>query len=270
MRYTDWSAAPKVTAASTPVVWTGTEIPANGVVAYHVELTGAGMTFGDITRIRVKSQGASIIDIDNAHFTAFYQRYSKTNRVLAAADTFFTIPLWIPEVEDEDGDDERGIVGADWSQMPRGGAPTVELQIGAGGAAGTALIGYTVSDRAPKFFPVMLGSSLQIAASNANGKYPLFEQGGIKGFSINTTGLDRVKLVQGGVQKFHSDGVLCQAMQDDRNLAVTLNPIFLDVGGRNLKGLMSAPAGSSFLELATGAGWAGVTNESVIYALRPQ
>lgn len=264
-RYVDWSAAPKVTAASVPVQWTGNDIPANGVVAYHVEFTGAGMTYGDVTRIRVKSQGVTIIDLDNAHFTAFIQRFTKTNRVLAAADTFFTIPLWLPEKEAE-SDDE----GADICQMPRGGAPTVELQIGAGGAAGTALIGYTVSDIAPKWYPVIVGSALQIAASTANGKYPLFEPGGVKAFSINTTGLDRVKLVLAGIQKYHSDGVLAQAVQDDRNLATTLNPIWLDVGGRDLKGLMSAPAGSSYLELATAAGWAGATNEGGIYALRPQ
>lgn len=264
-RYVDWSAGPKVTAASTPVQWTGNDIPANGVVAYHVELTGAGMTFGDITRIRVKSQGVTIIDLDNAHFTSFFQRYSKSNRALVAGDTFFTIPLWLPENEAE-GDEK----GADECQMPRGGAPTVELQIGAGGAAGTALIGYTVSDRAPKWFPIIVGNALQVVASTASARYPLYEPGGVKGFSINTTGLDRVKLVLGGVQKYHSDGVLAQAVQDDRNLATGLNPIWLDVGGRDLSGLMSAPQGSSYIELATAAGWAGAANESGMYALRPQ
>jgi hypothetical protein len=263
MRFSDFNASAKVTAANATVTFSGTDIPANGVIAYHFQLTGAGMTFGDITRFRIKSQGTTVFDVDNAHLTAWIQRYSDVNRLMVAADTVWSMWLNLPDLENEDV--------ADQSQMPRGGAPTIELQIGAGGAAGTVLCGYTVTDQAPKLYPVFYGSALQFPAGpSANSRYGFSEPGGVKGFGLNTTGLTRAKFVQGGVQRMQGDGVFIGSFQDWEQGVASLNPIFNDIGGRTLGGLMPAPANSSYIELDLAAGWAGVGNELSLYAFRPQ
>lgn len=264
MRFTDFNGGAKVTAASTTVVFTGTDIPADGVVAYHVELTGAGMTFGDITRFRVKSGGQTIYDLDNAHFIAMVERWSPDNRLLAAANTRFTIPFWLPGIAAEDA--------ADLCQMPRGAAPTVELVIGAGGAAGTAVIGWTRSTVTPKYFPTALGQTLNWAVGPAlSQRYPIFEPGIIAGVSINTTGLTRLKVVQGGVQRFQMDSTLMIEAQSWYNALAQANPILLDLAGPDfLSGGLNAPAGNSYLEGDTDATWAAVTNEAVIHGRRPQ
>lgn len=262
-RFTDFNAGAKTTAASTTVLWTGTELPANNVVAYHVYFTGAGMTIGDLTRIRLKSGGTTIYDVDFAHFTAWYERYSFSNRLLAAANVRLTIPLWLPGVRDEDE--------ADVAQMPFGAPVTLELQIGAGGAAGTAIAGYTQTTVAPRYYPVLVGNALNWAVGPVNQqKYYFAEPGAVKGFSINSTGLNRVKLTQGGVQRFQADGTLVVEDQSWSNSLGQTDPVFIDLSGPALRGGAPAPPGNSYLEGDTAAAWVGVANESCIYAIRNQ
>lgn len=261
MRIIDQNASTKVTAASTTVTFTASDVPANGVVAYHGFFTGAGMTLGDVTRFRVKSGGQTIFDMDNAHYVAFMQRLRRGKRVPQATDTTFTIPFWLPDVENEDM--------ADLSQMPFGQPPTIEIVIGAGGAAGTLQFGYTVSNIRPQLYPVALGSQMNIAASVNQARFPFTEPGIVLGFQVNSVGLTRLQASLGGVKRVEIEGtsMLFEATANDQTADLATDVV--DPVHVKLVGGQSAPQGSA-LVLDTAVGWAGVANEAVIHGVRSQ
>lgn len=258
-RFTDQNAATKVTAASSTVVFTAADFDAAGVVKLVFLFTGAGMTVGDISRIRIKNSGITSHDMSLAQYQAWYQRYYGIAPV--AADTSFEIPFHLPP------DDVGGnLEAADICQMLRGASPSVELVIGAGGAAGTVQMGWVKSTVVPKLYPVILGSVMQIGASGNSAHYPLSEGGAIKGFVMPVTGLTRVQLTLGDLKRMNIEGTtMFGELQQMRNAQVVTDPLCADIGGPQ-----QAPAGNSFFELDTAAGWAGAANESAIYALRNQ
>jgi len=260
-RYYDQNAGTKATAAATTVVFTATDIPGAGVVAYHFLFAGAGMTFGDLTRIRVKGAGQTLFDVDPTALQAWINRYYGSNLAPVAGDVSFTIPFWYPT--QAQGDPQAG----DFSQMPSGLAPTIELVIGAGGAVGTVQAAWTISDMKPTATPALLGSAMNIGVGPAvNQHYPLFEQGGVKGVCLNTTGLTRARLVMGGLQRMNIEGTtLFSEIQRFANTNLPADPVFVDLGGPQ-----SAPAGNSYWELDVTGAWAGATNESTLYAIRGQ
>ena len=258
-RFTDQNAATKVTAASATVVFTAADFDAAGVVKLVFLFTGAGMTVGDITRIRVKNSGITSHDFSLAQYQAWYQRYYGIAPV--AADTVFELPFHLPP------DDVGGNIDAmDICQMLRGSSPAIELVIGAGGAAGTVQMGWVKSTVEPKLYPVLLGSTMQIGASQFSAHFPLSEGGAIKGVVIPITGLTRFQVTLGNQKRKNVEGTLMFGeLEQQRNAQVVTDPLAADMGGPQ-----AAPAGSSFFELDTAAGWAGAANEGAIYALRGQ
>lgn len=262
-RFLDFNQSTKVTAANTTVTFTATDIPGDGVVAYILDFTGAGMTIGDLTRIRVKAGGNQIWDVDFAHYAAWFERYSYSNRAPAAADTRMTIPFWLPGYSDENV--------ADQSQFPKGAAPSLELVIGAGGAAGTVTCSWLRSTVAPKWYPAFLGNTLNWAASTNNNRYPLTEPGTIKGIGLNTTGLTRGRLELGGVKRFEAGSAGLIESQSYYSPVTLANPLMYDLAGPDfLTGGQSAPPGVSAIYGDLAAGWAGVANEASVFALRNQ
>lgn len=260
-RVIDQNASTKVTAASTTVTFTAADIPANGVVAYIARFTGAGMTVGDLTRIRVKSGGQTIYDMDFAHYQAFIQRLSQSHYTPVAADTSMLIPFWLPDLENEDQQD--------LCQMPFGQPPTVELVIGAGGAAGTVQLGYIVSNVQPKLYAIALGSQMNIPASVNQARFPFVEPGLVIGLQLPTVGLTRFQAVLNGAKRIEIEGTemlfFSQRWNQVSSATGITSPAYTKIVGPQ-----SAPAGNSGVVLDTAAGFAGVANELLVHALRPQ
>lgn len=273
MRLINQNPSTKATAASGTVTFTSSDFDAAGLVAALFLFTGAGMTVGDLTRIRVKNAGITTHDMSLAQFQAWYQLYYGIAPV--AADTAFILPFYLPtdRLHGEPGVDQavgellRGSTDEqDICQILRGSNPSIELVIGAGGAAGTVQMAWIKSTAIPRFYPVHLGNVLAIAASSANAHYSITEPGLIKGYTLPTTGLTRGKLTLGGIDRSNIEGVTLMAeSQQQRNAQVVTDPIAVDIGGAT-----NAPQGSSYFELETAAGWAGAANEGSIFALRPQ
>lgn len=261
-RFLDFNASSKVTAASSTVTFTATDIPGDGVIAYILDFTGAGMTIGDLSRIRLKAGGNQIWDCDFAHFTSLYERYSFGNRAPVAADTSMMLPLFLPGLRREEEADE--------CQFPRGAAPSLELVIGAGGAAGTVTAHWVRTTIAPKFYPAFLANVLNWSASTNNNRYPVTEGGAVKAVTLNTTGLTRGRLELSGVKRFEASGVGLIESQRFDSPATISNPICYDVAGPGLGGGQVATPGNSAIYGDVGATWAGVANEAGVYAIRGQ
>ena len=254
-RFIDQNASTKTTAASTTVTFTAQDFDATGIVKATFFFTGAGMTVGDLTRIRVKNAGITTHDFSLAQFQAWYQKYFNISPV--AADVTFDIPFHLPYLGDN-------VDASDICQMIPGGQPAIELVIGAGGAAGTVQMGWVKSTVKPVMYPVMLGSAMQIAASSTNAHYPIADPGVIKGVVIPTAGLTRFNLTLGGARRINIEGTSMLAqVQKERNSQVVTDPICSDLGG-----VQGAPSGSSYVEIDSAAGWAGATNEVMLYGLR--
>lgn len=257
MRIVDQNTATRATAASATVVFTAQDFDAANVVKLGFLFTGAGMTVGDLTRIRVKNAGITSHDMSLAQFQAWYQKYFGVAPV--AGDVSFDIPFHLPNVDNDNVD------MSDLSQMVQGQQPSIELQIGAGGAAGTVQMSWVKNpDVKPKMFPILFGSQMQIAASQPSAHYNLSEPGAIKGVILPTTGLTRARLELEGRRRFNIEGTTLYAqLQRERNAQVVTDPIAFDLGGPQ-----SGPSGSSGIEIETAVGWAGVANEIALYAHR--
>ena len=256
MRFTDQNASTKVTAASTTVTFTAADFDPQGVVKLAFLFTGAGMTVGDLSRIRVKNAGITSHDMSLAQYQAWYQKYYGIAPV--AADTAFELPFHLPELYASRVDD------MDVSQFVPGGQPSVELVIGAGGAAGTVQLAWVKSNVKQMVYPCLLGSAMSIAASATSAHFPINEGGAIVGFTFPTTGATRINLTLAGLKRVNVEGVtLFAELMQERNAQVVTDPIAFDLGGPQ-----SAPSGSSFVELDSAAGWAGAANETCLFILR--
>lgn len=260
----DQNATTLVTAASTTVTVTSRDIPGTGVIAYHFLFTGAGMTFGDLTRVRVKAAGVPFIDCTLAHFQAWLTRYYPKGVSPGAAATAFTIPLWLPPgMVDPDGKP----LAYDDGGFPFGQAPTIELVIGAGGAAGTVQVGWTISDARPRFSMGLIGNNMNWPAGAANQqRYAFSDPGFIRALSMNTVGLTRGKAQLNGIQRANIEGTaLWQETQAAWKDAGVTDPVFMDFG----RPVYCPPGSNTYMEGDTAAAWVA-NNELTQFALRPQ
>ena len=240
------------------VVWNSSDIPGTGVVQYAVSLTGAANDYANVARLRVKAAGQTIWDVLPVHMAAMLQRMSRNNLGAIAADTNFVIPLYKLDY----GDNEAlAYVGG----FPRGLAPTVEVDVDAATAAGTAVAGWTQSDQPFSFYAKMIGSQTNIGVGVVNGRVPLTQDGLIRAFSINTTGLVRLKLKVSGVELLNlSVAQLIATQRPQNDVAVQSNPLCVV-----LEFPMSAVGGDSYYELDTDGAWGGTTNEITTYSILP-
>ena len=256
----DYNAQTKTIANATvqTLSWGASEIAGDGSAAYYCTLTGTNDDYGSVSRFRVKAGGQLIVDVANAHLTAFIQRMSTSKWAMAAADTGFSVPLYTLDAK---GIEERYACG-----FPIGQSPTCELVLDGTGAAGTALLGWRLYEGTPAFYPLLLGSQLNIAASSTNARFPITQGGLLRGFSIATTGLDRCRLVINGKQLFNMPGTqLQQAQAMEGQDGGSTNQLFFKVAE-----MVPITAGNSFVEIDTAAGWGGVTNEITLYSYVPQ
>lgn len=267
MRFTDYSSSSKVTAASGTVKFDETDIPIPGLIAVHLGFAGAGMTAGDIGRIKMKADGTEFINITWEQYKATMQRFDEDHTPPADTDTEVTLNLnhwWI--------DDDEGL--ADLSQFPRNASKlSLELVLDAGAAAGTCTAGYTITDVKPLYFPFWYSNSSAWAAADAtNKKYPFNEPGLIKALQFPSAGLLRLRGVFVGVgQRFNADAQRLKQMALNGVAAGTplADPLCIDIGGPRLESAVSAPQGS-YLEGDTAAATWVADGEFGILAYRPQ
>ena len=259
----------KANAAAGVVTWGVGEIPGDGVVAYYVQMIGGGIV-GDITRIRILAGGQTIYDIQSGADSAFsciMQRLSMGNYAPSwAADTWLEIPLYFMDVDEND--DRRYL-----SQFPPGQSPTLELTTGAGGSAETIKVGWRrCLDIKPQFYPLMLGSAMNIAASQNNAVYRITTPGLVRAYCLEVDGLDRIKVTMANEEVDHLRGGMLRAVEacDDcptggatgltaEKKCVELNPPRPAV----------VPGTISCIEVDTAAGWDGVANELSLYSMVP-
>ena len=258
--YTDYNGSSKPIANTSvqTITFTGTDLPGSGVVAYHFEMTGsANNKIANLTRIRVKANSQTIWDFDPLHFRAFIERISRANYAYPLTATRFTIPFYIP---DGKGDMRYA------SQFPKNAIPTIELVTNASVATGTVICGWTRADMEPVLYPKFLGQVLNLAAGpTTNAGYPLSLDGEIRGYSIPTTGLGRVKLTLDDVIRHQVDGTLILEDQQLENPVSISDPVFT-----KLHGTQGAPPGRSSLNMDLTSSWAGVANEATFWSFHKQ
>jgi hypothetical protein len=293
-RIIDYQAAPETIAASTTVTFTSAKLPGSGVVRYMFGMTGAGNTLNAIDRIRVKANGVPFYDISTGLYRAFIQRFTggvqtyPPNTAIppppgAAATPVdwrrFSIPFHFLDREKSEE--------ADVCQFPVGAQPTVEIVFNANAVAGSIYASWMETDVQPRCYPKLYSNQMNIAASNVNGRYPFSEDGVLRGFGVETTGLGRFRAVLNGRQVIHnqcqpanSTTVTEDAMLLEQEFLGGGRPYALLAGGAASDDSIIDPAwmklttgddatpGRSFIELGTLAAWSGVSSELGIYAVK--
>ena len=190
-RRVDYLGGFKALVATTAVthVWTSSEIPSNGIVAYGLYMDGTGNTIADIDRVRLKANGSDIINLSMVQLRAFLQSFSGGTLQLPTTATGFILPLMMldapmPRMQDV-------------SQFPINSQVQLEVVFNTGVAAGGARVFWIETDVAPQVFPRILGSTMNIGASVAQQRWPIQENGEVRGISVPQTGLRRMKIALG-------------------------------------------------------------------------
>lgn len=311
----DYSAQGKAIAASSTTTFTSSDIPSTGIFRYHLGWTGSSR-IDHLTRLRVKANGVSIYDLSPAMLRAFIRRFSKANyptplAVIPNSNTIgtasasttsqagastrrFTIPF---DLLDAEGDIDFDVAkmgtaeGRLQTQFPPGSQVTIELQWGSSASAGTCFCAWSETKVPARYYPKLYASQMNIAASIANGRYNVQDDGEVRAIGVNTVGLERLKLVLGGTQLFHAQGVqtgaavatgdlIAEAEQLDNGFtelsdaltttpaaasvnlvsADIIDPMFVKIDGGQ------ATPGSSYAELQTNSGWGGASNELCVHS----
>lgn len=293
----DFLAGTKVPTTGGTTTFTSSDVPSKGIVAYYFawDDTGDGTTISDLTRIRVKSSGVSIIDCSGLYLRALMQRFGWARPAysdrgldevvasagLATAKKRFSIPLF--NLTDPNAATRDAV------QFPPDSNVTIELTWGTVGTNPVIQVGWAETDMAPRAFPKVLASQMNIPASQASGRYSFSEEGVIAALGLNLPGNARTRFVLSGEQILHMGGQLANSATDLDSLlwecqqldsrwpdlangtavtnavgATCADPLWLELG-------MKRPAaqGSSFVELQTTAAWAGAANELGVYAFVP-
>lgn len=275
VRRTDFNGQTRavVASATQTLVWTNSDIASERVIAYHISITGTTVDLSMLDRIRLSANGSNIVNITPLQLRAFWQSYSGGRYKLAADAVNFTIPLLLLDSPTPDSQDI--------SQFPIRSQVQLELVFTTGVAeTATVFIGWTETSVAPQVFPRILASAMNIGASVSLQRFNFQENGIIRGIGMPHTGIDRAKIALGNEEFTFvpSEEFVGLAAAGDMLFEVESlygngpgsagTPLTTDAISRITAGI-SAPVDGSFIELQTGAGWAGVANEAVIYAVAP-
>ncbi len=273
MRIVETKALTKVVDATAQVVtFSGTDLFTDGVVALHVGInntTGTNHDIGRITRIRYYANSTPIFNCSLATLRAFVQRMGRSNLAPIITANTLTLPLYLLDAFSQDEQDV--------SQFPFGANGTLELtlQVNGGAAAASTLlgaitVGYTVTEGiAQSVYPCLYSQAMNIPASSALQQFPFQDGGEVRGFGIPSAGIDRIQFYLNKKRMIHAQGAQFTGVNADIfsevqalwNTRVITDPQFYYMPSQ-----MTGGPGS-YVELATGAGWAGVTNELTLYTL---
>ena len=296
-RTTDYQAAGKTITGGVAqtVTFTSSDVEGAGVIAYHLAMTGAN-NLSMIDRIRVKANGMPFYDISTNLYRAYVQRFTRgafhypTTAQPPTPSTAGTVQNWrrftIPFCFlDREKSEE-----SDVCQFPVGALPTIEVVFNATSVAGTLFCAWTQNgDITPLCYPKLYSSQMNIALGVVNARYPFSEDGVIRGFGVETTGLGRFRSVINGRQVYHAQGQpvdsatftedmlfletehLFGGAQYSMTGAITnaLDTTIVDPAWIKITSGDEGAPGNTFVELTTTAAWSGPTSELGIYAVVP-
>lgn len=266
-RFHRYSGVSKTIAAGVAqtITFPANEIEGSGVVAFNINLQGAGNDLVDIDEVRVFASGDLILQLSPAQLRTWIEGTHKTGTVQATTETTLHVPLYMPDSVDRDSRDA--------CQFPAGAQPQVEVDFLATAAAGSCNISWTVTDVQPSLASRLYKTITNVPASSTAARVPLQDGGIIKGIIVPTVGISQARLVLSGREVFRLPGpqfnaltfgnALLQTRMGEQPYTIT-DPFFIPVSAG-----IPAAVGSSYLELDTGAAWVGATNELCVWSVVP-
>lgn len=294
-RVTDYNASGKTIAAGVAqtVTLTSADVEGAGVVAFHLAMTANNLSMVD--RIRVKANGMPFYDIATNLYRGYVQRFTEgrihypTTAIPptpSAAGTAvnwsrFSIPFCFL--------DRQKSEEADVCQFPVGALPTIEIVFNATAAAGTLFAAWTQTDVTPLCYPKLYSSQMNIAASVPNGRYPFSEDGVIRGFGLETTGLGRARFVINGRQVYHAQGQPANSttvtedmlfLESEQlfggaqysiagNVAAALDTTIVDPSWIKITSGDEGAPGNTFAEITSTVAFSGASSELGVFAVVP-
>jgi hypothetical protein len=230
------------------------------VVFDNVEFTGAA-TLGDIAWIRVFAGGVPFINCDMTEYSGLVQRFARNNTALDLTSKVLPINYYAM--------DEKDQLARDNYQAPLN--RYIELDFGAfTPTTETMNVGTGLTDQATLYYPLYLGSAMGIQAAQALRTYDPKMGGYVRAIGINTTGLERFFWTCSSTQIYNGlngVGLLNQEISEKPVYGQTGKSTDFIVVKINPWYDMASPDNS--IQLQTGGGWAGVSNEFFCYCVNP-
>lgn len=249
-------------ATAQTITFTPTDVESAGVIAYLFSWSGAGNANVDIDRVRIRAGSDTMVDVSWNQLQAYQQAYAWTNIPNLDAATTFQIPLHFMDAPMRDQQD--------LCQFPPNREVQIEIVTLNTTVAGSLTAGWVRSDIQPTTWMRYYSNVLNIAASVFNGKYPFIEEGKLRGVTLPAAGVAKAEL-------YVSDKLAWRLPGTQFGGATTGDLLtemdFFDDGPtvtatKHHKVNLNIPALSpSWINLDTGAAWAGVTNAGAFYAI---
>ena len=233
-----------------------------GIVELNIIMTV--VQFQHLTRIVVKVNGREKVDWTPAQFRQYLQRFSGRNSTAAYpanTDTSWSIPFYALELDE--GDERR------YRQQLEPGAVSIELTKNNTPGAGTVAVEWSYSnDPALAYFEVSR-QGIGIAANATREEKTFSQEGFLKGYSLNTTGLNEARISWNAGT---ADSPVWDSLFEGTGLAL-IEEQRIDDGSAAVDPISRrlpkpVPCRLKFI-LTTGGTWGGVTNEFVSYRVRP-
>ena len=236
------------------------ELVQGPVVFDNIQFTGQA-TLGDISRVRVFAGGVPFYNFDMVEYSTWIQRFSRNNTALDLTSKVLPILFYAP--------DEKDQLARDSYQSPLN--RYIEIDFGTFSAAVEGMnVASGLTDVQTLYYPLLLGSAMGIQANQALRAYDPKMGGFIRGLGINTTGLDRLFWTCSSTQILNGlNGV------GFLNAELAETPVYGQTGKSTDFSVMKInpwydlSSADNSLQLQTGGGWAGVSNELFIYAINP-
>lgn len=260
--YNSGTIATTATTADTIIIPTERITQKKGIVELIIIMTV--VQFQHLTRIVVKVNGKEKFDMTPAQYRQYLQRFSQRHSSAAYpanTDTSWSIIFFAPEIDE--GDPRR------YQQQLEPGDVSIELTKNNTPGAGTVAVEWAYSlDPAGAYFEASR-QGIGIAASATREEKTFTQEGNLKGYAINTTGLTEGRLfwnagtpespVWDPLIEGTGPGFIEEQRVDDGSAAT--DPI-----ARRIP--KPVPCRLKLI-LTTAAGWGGATNELVTFRVRP-
>lgn len=257
--------------------WGSGDIDAAGIINFTVITASAGSTAAgnaEITGVRVKANGTTVIDLKTAELLA-YQKYFSPSHSSDASTSGATnnglgktlnIPLNMLDAANDNA--------ADACQFMPGATATVEVDYTTGAnQSGAHILQWQKTTVDPEFYVTLIGAPTNVAASQTSAPVPIGAPGMVQAFGIDSRAMAQVKAIYSGLEAYNGPGLVFaggaatgDGVVGGQNLTANTaaaQPTFQWV--KTALGLGANPANSR-LELTTGAG-AATTNRMAIMSL---
>ena len=243
----------KAAAASTAEIirFNESDIPGGTQVkAYFIDMTGTARDYDAINNIVVKAGGRQVWNVNELQHAALCQHYYKKAGPGATA-TRFTIPF-----------QAGALPGMSLGFAPRAAAVEIDID-NTPSATGDVGLAYLLDDAPTNFYPMFVQSDGNIAASATNGRYPVTQQGLLRGFCIaRTTSITDIRVYVGNRPILDLTGPQLLESQE-----------LFEGGTVSLNRYVELPAvpvipGETFIEITTDGSWAA-TDKIAIHTLVP-